>query len=93
MKAREDPHGPGVAIFVGNLVENLNQNVYEKMLLEKLGIGNKWNSIEVIYYESGCLVLSYTCSEKAEICYEILKVRWRVEKGRWIMAELNFPGH
>lgn len=74
IKACDDPHGPGVAIFVGNLMENLDEKTYERMLMEKLGLPNKWDKMDVIYYENGCLILSYSSGEKAELAYEILKV-------------------
>ncbi|KAK4473941.1 hypothetical protein MN116_003263 [Schistosoma mekongi] len=68
----DPPIGPGVSLFVGNLKENLSQRLYERVLLEKLGEKCRWDSIEVIYYESGCLVLNYHSSEKAEQAYELL---------------------
>lgn len=63
-----------VSLFVGNLKENLSECMYERLLGKKLGDELKWDSIEVIYYESGCLVLNYSTSERAEEAYEKLKV-------------------
>ncbi|VDO79816.1 unnamed protein product [Schistosoma mattheei] len=71
----DPPIGPSVSLFVGNLKENLSQRLYERVLLDKLGEKCRWDSIEVIYYESGCLVLNYHSSEKAEQAYELLNVR------------------
>ncbi|CAH8476706.1 hypothetical protein MS3_00001785 [Schistosoma haematobium] len=68
----DPPIGPSVSLFVGNLKENLSQRLYERVLLDKLGEKCRWDSIEVIYYESGCLVLNYHSSEKAEQAYELL---------------------
>ncbi len=66
---------PGsVSLFVGNLKENLSQCMYERLLTRKLGDHLKWDSIDVIYYESGCLVLNYSASDRAEEAYEKLKV-------------------
>ena len=40
LQLKEDPHGPNVALFVGNLPANLNQKQYETILLEYLDDGN-----------------------------------------------------
>ncbi|CAH8457410.1 unnamed protein product [Heterobilharzia americana] len=68
----DSPIQSSVSLFVGNLKENLSQRLYERLLLEKLGEKYRWDSIDVIYYESGCLVLNYHSSEKAEQAYELL---------------------
>ncbi|KAF6774752.1 hypothetical protein AHF37_05946 [Paragonimus kellicotti] len=62
-----------VSVFVGNLKENLSQRLYECILLDKLGEECRWDTIDAIYYESGCLVLTYRSSEKAERAYDLLK--------------------
>ena len=41
LQLKEDPHGPNVALFVGNLPPNLSQIQYEKILLDYLDDG-KW---------------------------------------------------
>ncbi|CAL8105230.1 unnamed protein product [Calicophoron daubneyi] len=69
----DDAHGPGVALFVGNLKKGLSQRLYERILLEKLGAENRWDSIEVIYYDFGSIVLVYRNSERADEAYHILK--------------------
>ncbi|OON15116.1 diacylglycerol kinase catalytic domain protein, partial [Opisthorchis viverrini] len=69
----EDLTGPGVALFVGNLKKGLSQRLYERILLERLGVENRWDSIEVIYYDFGSLVLVYSNPERADEAYHILK--------------------
>ena len=39
LQLKEDPHGPNVALFVGNLPPNLKQKEYETILLEYLDDG------------------------------------------------------
>ena len=39
LQLKEDPHGPNVALFVGNLPPNLKQKEYETILLEYLDEG------------------------------------------------------
>lgn len=34
LKQREDPHGPSISLFVGNLPTGLAQRQYEKLLLD-----------------------------------------------------------
>ena len=41
LQLKEDPHGPNVALFVGNLPPNLKQKEYETILLEYLDEGTK----------------------------------------------------
>jgi diacylglycerol kinase (ATP) len=36
-------------------------------------LGNKWLTLDVIYYEYGALVLVYTTSEKATAVFNILQ--------------------
>ncbi|GAA28255.2 diacylglycerol kinase [Clonorchis sinensis] len=69
-----------VSLFVGNLKENLSQRLYECILLEKLGEEYRWDTIDAIYYESGCLVLTYRASEKAERAYDLLKDAMLMDK-------------
>ena len=40
LQLKEDPHGPNVALFVGNLPPNLKQKEYETILLDYLDNGN-----------------------------------------------------
>ena len=39
LQQREDPHGPSISLFVGNLPTGLSQRQYEKILLDKVGKG------------------------------------------------------
>ncbi|XP_069692506.1 diacylglycerol kinase theta isoform X5 [Periplaneta americana] len=65
LQLKQDPHGPNLALFVGNLPPNLNQRNYENMLTEFLGKENKFSSIGPIYYEYGSMVIIYEDSNKA----------------------------
>ncbi|CAH8469969.1 unnamed protein product [Schistosoma turkestanicum] len=69
----EESKGPVVTLFVGNLKKGLSQRLYERILLERLGIENKWDFIEVIYYDFGSLVLVYLNAERADEAYHLLK--------------------
>lgn len=37
LKQKEDPHGPQISMFVGNLPTGLSQRQYEKILLDIVG--------------------------------------------------------
>ena len=39
LELRKDPHGPEVAMFIGNLPANLSQKQYETLLMEFLEDG------------------------------------------------------
>ena len=39
LELRKDPHGPEVALFIGNLPANLSQKQYETLLMEFLEDG------------------------------------------------------
>lgn len=39
LQLKQDPHGPNLALFVGNLPPNLSERSYENMLTEFLGKG------------------------------------------------------
>lgn len=64
LQLKRDPHGPNLALFIGNLAPGLSQRIYEQSLMEILGPENKFTSIGPIYYEYGSLVITY---ENAEI--------------------------
>ncbi|KAA0193762.1 Diacylglycerol kinase, partial [Fasciolopsis buskii] len=76
----DSPGSHTVSVFVGNLKENLSQRLYECILLEKLGESCRWDTIDAIYYESGCLVLTYRSGERAERAYELLKDSMLMDK-------------
>ncbi|KAL8607776.1 hypothetical protein ACOMHN_039449 [Nucella lapillus] len=64
LQQKEDPHGPSISLFIGNLPTGFSQRQYEKILLDIIGRENKWNSFDVIYYEYGALVLSVFTENK-----------------------------
>lgn len=65
LQLKQDPHGPNLALFVGNLPPGLSQRNYEQILTEFLGVENKFSSIGPIYYEYGSLVIIYENASKA----------------------------
>ena len=65
LQLKQDPHGPNIALFVGNLPPGLSQRNYEHILMEFLGYENKFSSIGPIYYEYGSLVITYENASKA----------------------------
>ncbi|XP_012276766.1 diacylglycerol kinase theta isoform X1 [Orussus abietinus] len=65
LQLKQDPHGPNLALFVGNLPPNLSERNYENMLTEFLGKENKFSSIGPIYYEYGSMVIIYEDSNTA----------------------------
>nr|CAG4643704.1 EOG090X00MP [Lepidurus arcticus] len=74
LQPKEDPHGPNVAVFVGNLPPNLSQRQYENILMDSLGKENKFVSIGPIYYEYGSMVITYKTSESAIQACESLRI-------------------
>lgn len=73
MQLAEDPHGPTVALFVGNLPPNLSQRQYEKCLMDNLGEENRFSAIGPIYYEYGSLVIQYEDASSAVRAFCILR--------------------
>ncbi|XP_065170988.1 diacylglycerol kinase theta isoform X4 [Atheta coriaria] len=65
LQLKQDPHGPNLALFVGNLPPNLSERQYENILTDFLGKENKFSSIGPIYYEYGSMVIIYEDSDKA----------------------------
>ncbi|XP_076629706.1 diacylglycerol kinase theta isoform X1 [Colletes latitarsis] len=65
LQLKQDPHGPNLALFVGNLPPNFSERSYENMLTEFLGKENKFSSIGPIYYEYGSMVIIYEDANKA----------------------------
>ncbi|KAG5325886.1 DGKQ kinase, partial [Pseudoatta argentina] len=59
LQLKQDPHGPNLALFVGNLPPNLSERSYENMLTDFLGKENRFSSIGPIYYEYGSMVIIY----------------------------------
>ena len=73
LQQKQDPHGPNIALFVGNLPTNLSQRNYENLLTERLGAENKFSSIGPIYYEYGSMVITYEDAIKAVRALYILR--------------------
>ncbi|XP_053947468.1 diacylglycerol kinase theta isoform X4 [Anastrepha obliqua] len=65
MQHKQDPHGPNIALFVGNLPPGLSQRNYEQTLNKYVTDDNKFTSIGPIYYEYGSVVLSFEDAQKA----------------------------
>ncbi|XP_037952220.1 uncharacterized protein LOC119682782 [Teleopsis dalmanni] len=65
MQHKQDPHGPNIALFVGNLPPGLSQRNYEQILTKYVTDENKFTSIGPIYYEYGSVVLTFEDSQKA----------------------------
>uniref|UniRef100_A0A0L8GK21 Diacylglycerol kinase n=1 Tax=Octopus bimaculoides TaxID=37653 RepID=A0A0L8GK21_OCTBM len=89
----EDPHGPTISLFVGNLPCGLSQRQYEKILLDIIGPENKWHSFDVIYYEYGALVLIYNTAEKASRSFHILRDTIFDDKQLLAMLLPNIQSH
>ncbi|XP_018331439.1 diacylglycerol kinase theta isoform X3 [Agrilus planipennis] len=73
LQLKEDPHGPNVALFVGNLPPNLNERNYENILTDYLGKENKFSKIGPIYYEYGSMVITYEDAERAVRAFYTLR--------------------
>ncbi|XP_011504566.1 PREDICTED: diacylglycerol kinase theta [Ceratosolen solmsi marchali] len=65
LQLKQDPHGPNLALFVGNLPPGLSERMYENLLMEFLGKENRFSSIGPIYYEYGSMVITYEDSNTA----------------------------
>ena len=42
IKQKDDPHGPNLAMYVGNLPTALSQRQYEKILIDIIGKGESF---------------------------------------------------
>ncbi|XP_060523914.1 diacylglycerol kinase theta [Cylas formicarius] len=73
LQLKQDPHGPNLALFVGNLPPNLSERNYENILTDLLGKENKFSKIGPIYYEYGSMVITYEDAEKAVRALYILR--------------------
>ncbi|KAK7867599.1 hypothetical protein R5R35_005292 [Gryllus longicercus] len=65
LQLKQDPHGPNLALFVGNLPPNLSEKDYQQILDGLLGSENKFSCIGPIYYEYGSMVIIYEDADKA----------------------------
>ncbi|WAR17399.1 DGKQ-like protein, partial [Mya arenaria] len=93
IQQREDPHGPSISLFVGNLPTGLSQRQYEKILLDIVSKQNKWVRFDVIYYEYGALVLDFSQAEKATRVFNILKDAVFDEKQLLVLLLPNIQPH
>ncbi|KAJ8321813.1 hypothetical protein KUTeg_000284 [Tegillarca granosa] len=93
LQQREDPHGPSISLFVGNLPTGLSQRQYEKILIDIIGKADKWHKFDVIYYEYGALVLVYTTSEKATRVFNRLSNASFDEKSLLVLLLPNIQTH
>ncbi|XP_055679628.1 diacylglycerol kinase theta isoform X2 [Lutzomyia longipalpis] len=72
LQHKQDPHGPNLALFVGNLPPGLSQRNYEHML-NKYVSEDKFTSIGPIYYEYGSVVITYEDASKAVRAFYTLR--------------------
>ncbi|XP_025091817.1 diacylglycerol kinase theta-like isoform X2 [Pomacea canaliculata] len=93
LQQKEDPHGPSISLFVGNLPTGLSQRQYEKILLDIIGKENKWCSFDVIYYEYGSIVLIYTNPEKTTKVFNILQEAVFDDKQLLVLLLPNIQSH
>ncbi|CAF3422029.1 unnamed protein product [Rotaria sp. Silwood1] len=84
LQHKDDPHGPSVSLFVGNLPPGpRTEKQYEKILFQDIFKSNKdlkWDNMEVIYYEHGAMVLVYNDSDRATRAYSILRQAYHDQK-------------
>ncbi|XP_059612135.1 diacylglycerol kinase theta isoform X7 [Phlebotomus argentipes] len=72
LQHKQDPHGPNLALFVGNLPPGLSQRNYEHMLNRYVS-EDKFTSIGPIYYEYGSVVITYEDASKAVRAFYTLR--------------------
>ena len=46
LQQKEDPHGPSISLYVGNLPTGLSQRQYEKILLDIIGKGSPFSFLK-----------------------------------------------
>ncbi|KMQ91020.1 diacylglycerol kinase theta [Lasius niger] len=68
LQLKQDPHGPNLALFVGNLPPNLSERSYENMLIEFLGKVMLLPSIEPSMVPSGVQPLLVFVNVKSGGC-------------------------
>ncbi|XP_050312450.1 diacylglycerol kinase theta isoform X2 [Anthonomus grandis grandis] len=73
LQLKKDPHGPNVALFIGNLPPNLSERTYENILMDILGRENKFLKVGPIYYEYGSMVITFKDSDTAVRALYILR--------------------
>lgn len=65
LQHKQDPHGPNIALFIGNLPQALSQRNYEQIITKYTTEENKYSSIGPIYYEYGSVVITFENAAKA----------------------------
>ncbi|CAF1165004.1 unnamed protein product [Rotaria sordida] len=84
LQHKDDPHGPSVSLFVGNLPPGpRTEKQYEKILFQDIFKSNKdlkWDNMDVIYYEHGAMVLVYNDSDRATRAFSILRQAYHDQK-------------
>ncbi|CAF3424205.1 unnamed protein product [Rotaria sp. Silwood1] len=84
LQHKDDPHGPSVSLFVGNLPPGpRTEKQYERILFQDIFKSNKdlkWDNMDVIYYEHGAMVLVYNDSDRATRAFTILRQAYHDQK-------------
>lgn len=65
LQHKQDPHGPNIALFIGNLPQALSQRNYETIITKYTTEENKYSSIGPIYYEYGSVIITFENAAKA----------------------------
>lgn len=65
LQHKQDPHGPNIALFIGNLPQALSQRNYETIITKYITEENKYSSIGPIYYEYGSVIITFENASKA----------------------------
>uniref|UniRef100_A0A5S6R0V6 Diacylglycerol kinase n=1 Tax=Trichuris muris TaxID=70415 RepID=A0A5S6R0V6_TRIMR len=82
LQEKEDPHGSTVAFFISNLPATLTQKQYEKILLRLLETDVKpFSSIGPIYFEYGCLIITFNSPKAAtKACLKLQEAEYEDRK-------------
>ncbi|XP_066257964.1 diacylglycerol kinase theta isoform X1 [Euwallacea similis] len=90
LQPKKDPHGPNVALFVGNFPPNLSERNYETLLNDVLGREIKYMRIEIIYYEYGSMIVIFEDSDTAvRALYTIREVKYEDKQPLIVMLLPN----
>lgn len=73
LQHKQDPHGPNIALFIGNLPQALSQRNYEQIITKYITEENKYSSIGPIYYEYGSVVITFENAAKAVRAFYALR--------------------
>ncbi|CDW55865.1 DAGK cat and RA and DAGK acc and C1 1 domain cont aining protein [Trichuris trichiura] len=82
LQEKEDPHGSTVALYISNLPATLTQKQYEKILLRLLQTDVKpFSSIGPIYFEYGCLIITFNSPKAAtKACLKLQEAEYEDRK-------------